>query len=542
MYGSTTGVTESSRTTAKKNEPSGGHTDDDDNGSKTTPSPQNDNRSIPSTSAKPKMFESEPGDLNYTDEDNENPSKIDRDDKISKTPEALTTTTESVPSEETPEPENKVDDEKSKDLPVIESKVKANEVKPEASPKNPKPDLDNCLKVDKDTIDKLENITLQPLEKKTLKKIVKSINEFGLDLTEAVLRDNTTNYAIAPINFALLLLMAENGACKDTKKELDKTLHLSKEISKEELRPIKFLVDSLKDINETKLFLGDKIFLPQNVEISPEYRNLIQAAYQSDPLSVDYKKVNDVVEQINRWGANKTNNYVQRIISNTKNEVVSEDTSLLLAGVGYFQTNWVKSFDRLFNDHKLFYVGQNTYKSVCTMLQINQFYYYHMNYLPAEVIELPLKTNEDRELKMIVILPDEEKTLPDVLKNLHKFQYTDFRKHAKLEIVELSMPKFKIQSFIDLNNYSDKININKTIDDSNLCCMSKKAKISRILQKTVLKVNEGECAGPYYLCEGDDNSCMIHKIKFTANRPFIFFIIKDDTIIFSGQIIDPSHD
>ncbi|XP_044584207.1 muscle M-line assembly protein unc-89-like [Cotesia glomerata] len=464
MCDSPPGVTESSHTTAKKDESaSGGHTDDD------------------------------------------------RDDKTLKTPEALTTTTESVPSEETPKPEN------------------------------PKSDLDNCLKVDKDTIDKLENITMQPLEKKALKKIINSINKFSLDLTKAVLKDNTTNYAIAPINFALLLLMAENGACKDTKKELDNTLHLSKEISKEELRPIKFLVDSLKDMNKTTLILGDKIFLPQNVEISPEYRNLIQDTYQSDPISVDYKKGNDAVEQINRWVANKTNNYAQKVISNSEHEVVNENTSLILAGVGYLQTNWVYPFDQLFNDQKLFYIGNNTYKYVCTMLQIHAFRYYHMNYLSAAVIELPLKANKYQELKMIVVLPDKEKNLSDVLKHLNKFQYTDFNHHAKVKIVELSLPKFKIQSFIDLHNYSDKININKTMDNSNLCCVSEKAKISRVLQKTVLRVNEGDCVRPYYSCKGDDNSCMNHKIKFTVNRPFIFFIIKDETIIFSGQIIDPSH-
>lgn len=68
-----------------------------------------------------------------------------------------------------------------------------------------------------------------------------------------------------------------------------------------------------------------------------------------------------------------------------------------------------------------------------------------------------LLQDDDLGLKMIVILPDEDKTLLDVVKNLHKFKYSDFRNHARTEIIDISLPKFKIDSFIDLSDYSNKV-------------------------------------------------------------------------------------
>lgn len=44
----------------------------------------------------------------------------------------------------------------------------------------------------------------------------------------------------------------------------------------------------------------------------------------------------------------------------------------------------------------------------------------------------------------------------------------------------------------------------------------------------------------YFSGPDDDSSCLDDRIYFTVNRPFIILIIINETIIFSGQIIDPS--
>lgn len=66
---------------------------------------------------------------------------------------------------------------------------------------------------------------------------------------------------------------------------------------------------------------------------------------------------------------------------------------------------------------------------------------------------------------MFIILPDEFNGLPKIEENHDKINYTELSNGRKTE-VELTMPKFKIESEFDLKSTLQKVIIMHIINDS----------------------------------------------------------------------------
>lgn len=171
--------------------------------------------------------------------------------------------------------------------------------------------------------------------------------------------------------------------------------------------------------------------------------------------------------------------------------------------------------------------------------------------LNATVLELPYGI-EDR-LCMLILLPWKTRHLSSVfdkladysiemiIDELHRYdQYEDPDENE----VELSLPKFTINSDLSLNTVLETMGINDLFlpEKANLSKMSHEPIfVSNVIHKAVIEVNEvgTEAAA----VTAGTVAFKQHPSAFNCNRPFGFLIVErqSKTLVFSGQVRQPNQ-
>ncbi|XP_034938942.1 flocculation protein FLO11-like [Chelonus insularis] len=391
------------------------------------------------------------------------------------------------------------------------------------------------------SIDPMNNTELT-----SLRRVKRSLFNYGVKLSEVLLKDDKSNVALSPINFALLLAMVRSGCRSPMKEEFDKVLDLSFYPNDNRLKLFKSIVDSVNNItnnSSVEIYMANKIYLPNDVDVNRRFIKLTGIIFQSEPQTIDFQDINSTVQQLNNWSSNRTNDKIPVFIDSNH---LNSSTSVLLTSVTYFSGNWSNPFDRQFTSKNLFYVNDNTTKKVCTMIQVNKFRYGQLPDLKAEFVELPFESGDNNSLSMIIMLPTNGTSLNTVVERLNELTYSQLTANSSIEVVELSLPKFRIENVIDLAEKPEDFGLTNITNDSNdfKCVVeSKPLRISHIIQKTVIDVHEGGCwkVPMNYICPKEVHSCSnTSSIKFVVNQPFIILVVSSDMILFSGRVNDPS--
>lgn len=134
--------------------------------------------------------------------------------------------------------------------------------------------------------------------------------------------------------------------------------------------------------------------------------------------------------------------------------IISDDLEqavMILVNAVYFKGNWKKEFDPKKTISKPFFTEDNASTNVQMMQKTDRFYYGEIPELDARFIELPYKsTNESDATSMIFIVPNTVNGMENPEGKLDKIDIQTIRKTGATTMVELSCPKFKIESTINL--------------------------------------------------------------------------------------------
>lgn len=169
--------------------------------------------------------------------------------------------------------------------------------------------------------------------------------------------------------------------------------------------------------------------------------------------------------------------------------------------------------------------------------------------LKASVLELPY--GNDSKICMWLMLPFYDTQASTVLDNLRGFdivkinhalhRFDDDAGYEPNEVV-LNLPRFKIESSLDLTGVLKELNISQIFDPNraNLQKLNKEFPyVSRVAHKAVIEVNEaGTIAAAV---AGASVSFKQLPAEFKFNRPFNFMIVdrSTNTLLFAGQVQNP---
>ncbi|XP_034181372.2 antitrypsin isoform X6 [Osmia lignaria lignaria] len=388
------------------------------------------------------------------------------------------------------------------------------------------------------TMAKAENNT------QAFRAVSEGINQFSSSLFQCVLEENHGNIIMSPLSAAVVLAMAAFGARGETEKQLKKALHIP---SPDTLGTSGYqsLIDDLNNVKVAKLLLANKVFAAEKFSVKPAYIELTEKYFHSVTQLVNFAKSEEAANTINTWVQQNTNDRIKEIVNPGD---LNSMTAMVLVNAVYFKGQWQDKFDPQNTEERPFHVNENTVKNVSTMFRSGSYLYGELSNLNAKFVLLPYK---DNELSMIIILPNEINGLAEVEKKLQNTNIMDILYQGHQREVELYLPKFKIESKIELNAplnklgltdmFSSKANFSGIADDDLV--------VSKVVQKAFIEVNEegseAAAATELELVEASKILFAPPPVIMRIDRPWLYLLcINSEEIeavitLFSGHVTKP---
>ncbi|XP_051169092.1 serine protease inhibitor 42Dd-like [Leptopilina boulardi] len=350
------------------------------------------------------------------------------------------------------------------------------------------------------------------------------LKEFSNQLYEIASENKAENIVTSPLNIYFALNALTFGARKNTAKELRDSLKLSNHThcKNSYSRLLYFLEYTWGEGGPLTIKSLNKLYISDKYSINSEFRNSLNNDYLIKPLreveNVNFSNLNNTANSINKWFANETNDAVQEFV---KTDDLNNVDSMLLVNYIQFKGVWDGYFEKDRTVDSTFYTTGKNY-SMKMMRRVSIFSYGTLKNLNATFIEIPY-TNADHIL--LIILPNSIDGLEELERKLKSTTIEEIRTKGVYYMVDLNLPKFKIENTVEIKDVLQKMGMNEMFNDSaNFNGISNSTIfMNKVIDKTVIEVDEGADLPSFYRPGGrlpkSDRT-------FTANHPFHFKIIK----------------
>ncbi|CAL7940868.1 unnamed protein product [Xylocopa violacea] len=370
-----------------------------------------------------------------------------------------------------------------------------------------------------------------------LQAVSDGTNEFSSLFYQTVAEKTPGNLIMSPLSAAIVLAMAAYGSRGETENQFKKLLHLPSANGESGYQA---LIDNLNKIQENKLQLANKIFTAEHLDMKPTYKELTETYFHSIAQAVDFAKSQQAADTINGWVEQNTNELIKDLI---KPGDLNNSTALVLVNAAYFKGLWNDQFNPNSTTDMPFYIDSNTVKNVPMMSRIGSYRSGELPELNAKFIELPYKGGE---LSMLIILPNVVDGLAEVEKKLLNVNLANVLNQGYVRTQNLYLPKFKIESKIELEDVLKKMGLIDAFDGrADFSGISnEKMDISKVVQKAFIEVNEEGTEAAAATGMSVALSVSADPIEIIVNHPFLYSIIKTgDTNVqlFKGRIVDPQQ-
>uniref|UniRef100_A0A0K0EJE6 SERPIN domain-containing protein n=1 Tax=Strongyloides stercoralis TaxID=6248 RepID=A0A0K0EJE6_STRER len=344
----------------------------------------------------------------------------------------------------------------------------------------------------------------------------------AIQILNQLIKDKLSSSIVySPICLAIALSMAYAGSYGLTKENIKKYLYGDCDDDEIHNHFKKFLI-SLSKENVNSLQSANKVYIEKSINLLKDFTQTIEEYYKGCIEKIDFTTSN-AAGIINDFVSKSTNNTIKNVI--TPNDLPI-DTKLLLINAIYFKNEWMKEFDKNFTEKEFFYTSKDVSKKVDLMYTIDKFYYYENN--DYQVLQLLYKERY-LLLKKIPLLDGER--LFEMIELLN------------LEIVNVHLPKFKIESIHMLHKTFKKIGLTFPFSsDANFSLITNEVPltINKIIQKAFIDVDEKgtEASGVSAITVVEGPARGYKKPReyiFRADHPFMYLIIDDkNNILFNG--------
>lgn len=257
---------------------------------------------------------------------------------------------------------------------------------------------------------------------------------------------------VSPISLTYALGMLNAGATGQTGSEILKLLGFGEGDSQAVNELCKELIDKAPVVDEAvTLQLADLVATASNhsITLTDGYSQTVKNYYDSETVSLDFGS-QTAVDYINGWCKDKTGGMIPSIVSKD----VLKDAMLTLLNAVYFKAPWTHPFDKA-ETCDMSFTCENGEKQTLPMMHRDDalFYMYGDIYRT-----LGLSYGSGKNWTMYILLPNEGKTVDDVLLSLSAKKWAEytyasslFRESGLQTTVDVLLPRFKAESSPQLN-------------------------------------------------------------------------------------------
>ena len=406
--------------------------------------------------------------------------------------------------------------------------------------------------------------------------ISRSNNNLGIRMYKSLLQGGLgmkKNLVISPYSLLSILTLAMLGTNNITRYQIRDALNLPCHQEETYYKAYSNTMNKLFKVQKVDndgleydnfaLDAANRIYIDSSIELIDNYTNKSNRLLNAHPATVEFSKDPEAARmKINSWVEEKTRQKIRNLLpSNT----VNKNTRLVLVNALYLNASWAVPFTKMsskkfyyYNSHVMSHsegniekVSQMKSKLVDTMEVVGHF---RSGILPppinAQILELPYRT-QSISASMIIVLPAytnttmshtpletmEEKLNTQVLNDLSNFLLTPrTEKDGTETLLRVQMPKFKIESQVDLKASLVNLGVNAMFDPR-FCDFSRmikntdtEIKVDTVIQKSYVNVDlQGTeaAAATAMVSKSASLPGQFHK-QFIINKPFMFIIRVND--------------
>ncbi len=328
------------------------------------------------------------------------------------------------------------------------------------------------------------------------------------------------NVIVSPYSAGVALSMLAEGAEGETKTEILKAVNAV------DFKSLDLHADSL-----VKVVSSNSIWLRDGFKVKPAYTELVQNEYDAKVSALDFSSP-EAVSTINNWCSEKTEGLIPEIIK----ELSPSDVMYLLNAL-YFKAPWDLFKKELTAEGKFY--GSKGQSDVMFMNASATLPY--VQYEGCQMVEIPYA---DGKYSMTIVVPGGEVDMPTLLDYLGEPIYYSAKSIMKERKVALALPKFKIETTMELNKTLNSMGMRKAFGEADFSGITRSSvAVDKVVQKCYVEVSE----------EGTEAAAVTSiGVRLTAMRPAespvvmkvdkpFFFMIKsteNDNVLFIGKVMN----
>uniref|UniRef100_F1L8Q8 Serpin B9 n=1 Tax=Ascaris suum TaxID=6253 RepID=F1L8Q8_ASCSU len=337
---------------------------------------------------------------------------------------------------------------------------------------------------------------------------------------------------ISPSSSAIALAMLYVGAMNETKEEIRRAI-----VNGCDDNTIINYYSDIMHISQQPttytLNLANRIYTEKSLVLQKKFVEIMQEKFEGEIYTMDSDKPSETAKKINQWLRNKTNNKIDKLIDEQNPDL----SDILIINAIYFNGSWQYPFKTSSTIKEKFFPEENQ-RIMVDMMRTVEF-------LPfaedenVKVIGLPYK---NEEISLYIFLPKVKFGLHEIEHTLDGSKLLALAKSCrKFGRVEVRIPKFTIKMNFPMKNALQKMGIRRAFsmtaaNFSGIC--ARPTHIRNFVHKALIEVNEGGTqAAAVSAIEMVFKSNRPIKRQFIANHPFLFALIKNETILFIGHFL-----
>jgi Serine protease inhibitor len=361
------------------------------------------------------------------------------------------------------------------------------------------------------------------------RQLVMKNNDFSLNLFRTINeldKEKKSNF-LSPISVTYLLSMLNDGAAGDTSKEIMAMLGFAGSDTKSINELCKALIDGAPEVDPA-VSVDISSYIAANshlgVQLEDLFRKDMETYYRAEASSLDFSSP-DALKTINGWCSKKTDGKIDKML-----DELDAQTLLVLMNAVNFKATWVRKFDEKNTQTETF--TKDDGKTVQIPMMHQEALVRFASNDTYSTLLLPYG-GTNAEWYMYVLLPQDNKTVKDVLEKIEGLNWTNFFWETDIYKVDIKIPRFKTTSENDLIASITKLGAPSIFDPnkadlSKMCSNSKNLYVSKMLQKATIDVNEKGTEAVAVTAAVVDPTEAPQKPKptaeFHANHPFVYVI------------------
>lgn len=206
-----------------------------------------------------------------------------------------------------------------------------------------------------------------------------------------------------------------------------------------------------KSVGKSTLSIANQIYVMTGYKINQQFKEVAIKKFLSGIESLNFADAAPSARTINKFVENKTKDKIKDLV---KPDMLDASTRVVLVNAIYFKGNWEHQFnkDRTYDGD--FFISETEKTPVKYMTIKKKFNYAVLDRLDATALEMKYANSN---ISFVIVLPNTRTGLSALEKKLCDFDLTKITDEMYSQEVDVTIPKFKVEFEINLNDVLKKV-------------------------------------------------------------------------------------